>query len=1061
MNDTGSTRLLRIRASAGSGKTHALTARFLALLAQANASVRPPVCAAAVPRVHAWPEILAVTFTNKAATEMKERIVRELKLRALGDTTGAAGKAWSETEARACLDRILARYQSLGVRTIDSLVCMLARVFALRLGLPPDFTVVFDMEELFTPVFEEFVAECDGEDAHGAALLEQAASTLLEHERKDGFQLRATLLGRLLDMVELFRFSPPNLEYDQAALAEILRPAYDAFRQALEDLRASTEQGGLELHANFVRALDKCAVAQLFDGPPKSAYFDKPSLAECVLKASKSRVTHEHEGIFLRFADAEALYRQEHALLAGAYALAPCVALAARLGEALAERAAAKGSLPLATVYDLVGDLLRTEGAVSGAYCRLGARLTHLCLDEFQDTSREQWRTLDPLALEALAKGGSLFCVGDAKQAIYGWRGGDATLFDEVGSKRLAAPAGGVHDESLPYNWRSRREIIDFNNAFFSALADPQTAEALADFVFAKAPADARDAFAQATARTFADCTQSQPPSRPKPGGVVHLERLPEDDGEEDGETGGPLRPTLIAVVEDAATRRGPGDVAVLVRSNDQAALVSDWLMARGLPVITENSLHLNRHPTVRQIASFLAFLDYPLDDAAFAAFISGSLFLAESGFDAQRIHDLFAARGRDPLYIAFRAAFPRVWEILIEPFFRKSGLVRPYDMAAEVAAAFRAAEREPGSELFVRRFLEIVHLAEENGAGSLAAFLEFWAEHGEEEKAPLPGNVEAVRVMTIHKAKGLQFPVVVVPFHDFSAARVDTPHEVVSLRNSTFLAPIRGAAVGEPHWKVRDRMARESLNLLYVAWTRAEEELYGFLPSGTEAVSSPVLAAIQVVLGDDLADGVMTRGQRTKATKPYTAAPMPAPHALPPRDEPTELMAWLPRLRVYRHAVHGAADAEAARRGEAAHRAMDLLASGLDPAAAAARAVNEFLPGPHAPGARERAVGEIAEMTAWAGELPELREAIARGRREAALIDERGATHRVDLLHADASGTLVVEYKTGGAAPAHLSQVRRYLALCAAMPDLPRPLRGLLVYLDERRTAPVIVETP
>ncbi len=312
---------------------------------------------------------------------------------------------------------------------------------------------------------------------------------------------------------------------------------------------------------------------------------------------------------------------------------------------------------------------------------------------------------------------------------------------------------------------------------------------------------------------------------------------------------------------------------------------------------------------------------------------------------------------------------------------------------------------------------------------------------------------------MTIHKAKGLQFPVVVVPFHDFSAARVDTPHEVVSVRNSTFLAPIRSAAVGEHHWKVRDRMARESLNLLYVAWTRAEEELYGFLPPEAEAVSSPGLAAIQVVLGDDLAGGVMTRGQRPVATRPYAAAPMPAPRSLPARDEPTELMAWLPRLRVYRHAVHGAADAEAAKRGEAAHRAMELLALGLDPAAAAARAVNEFLPGPHAPGARARAVGEIAEMTAWAGELPELREAIARGRREAALIDERGATHRVDLLHADASGTLVVEYKTGGAAPAHPVQVRRYLALCAAMPELPRPLRGLLVYLDERRIASVALE--
>ena len=124
--------------------------------------------------------------------------------------------------------------------------------------------------------------------------------------------------------------------------------------------------------------------------------------------------------------------RQANAVLAGAYALAPSVALAAVLAGDLAESAARQECLPLPTLYDLAGSLLGNEGAVGGAYCRLGARLKHLCVDEFQDTSFEQWAAVEPLAVEALAKGGSLYCVGDAKQAIYGWRGGKAELFDEV-----------------------------------------------------------------------------------------------------------------------------------------------------------------------------------------------------------------------------------------------------------------------------------------------------------------------------------------------------------------------------------------------------------------------------------------------------------------------------------------------------------------------------------------------------------------------------------------------------------------------------------------------------
>lgn len=1073
-------RLIRIRASAGSGKTHSLTARFLRLLAEAEPHERPFFCAQAQAKGHGWPEIMAVTFTNKAAMEMKERIVRELKRRALGDFSGAAGPEWSEQRAKAILERILRRYQSLGVRTIDSLVCLLTRLFALRLGLSPDFSVTFDMAELFDPALEDYLARCEAAAAAGdegaAALFVLAADTLLAHVRRTGFNLRQHLKDQIRDMAALFRFQPPRVEFDQAVLADLLRPSHAAFQRSARRLLDCLARDDIKVHAAFQTALGKCLDLPLFVKPkvfPASAYFDKEGLSGCVAKASLPRVSLAHEESYLRFQEALEAHREANAVLSGAYSLAPSVALATLLASDLAESAARQECLPLPTLYDLASSLLKNEGAVGGAWCRLGARLHHLCVDEFQDTSEEQWGAVEPLALEALAKGGSLYCVGDAKQAIYGWRGGKAELFETLatgGLSRLAAH----HDDGLAHNWRSREAVVGFNNDFFSALGAPGLAGELADAVFAKAPADVREDFGLAVARTFADSRQQLPPDRDTAGGYVRLARLAlpsAGSAEEAGALGtagaageeeeAGLREAVCAVVQEVAARRGAGAAAVLVRTNDQAAQVSDWLMACGLAVVTEGSLHLGRHPAVRLLLELLTFLDHPPDDAAFAAVLGAPGFQAESGIATSDINAFLATRGKGPLYIRFREAFPAAWKRLVEPFFRSAGLVRPYDTAFELAAAFRLALRNPGDELFIRRFLEIVHLAEEAGAGSLSAFLEFWADKGVEEKVPLPGNVDAVRVMTMHKAKGLQFPVVVVPFHGWTLNAPDQDYDFIEIGQTRVIAPIRARDVGAPHWRVMTRMAREHLNLLYVAWTRAEEELYGFLPAKNPRGASPVLAATAMVLGDIPPGGAVERGTRPAPGPDFAPPPAPQPCPLPPRETPPDIMAWLPRLRVHRHAVQESVDHMAALRGEVAHRAMELLrpvAANERPHAAQAAALCALADFPEAAELGPGLASDIAAMAAWALSLPELAQALAHGRREAAMLDAQGRTHRADLLLLEDDAALVVEYKTGEEAPEHAVQTRRYLGLLAAMPDRRRALRGLLVYLDARRLVPVLL---
>ena len=145
-----------------------------------------------------------------------------------------------------------------------------------------------------------------------------------------------------------------------------------------------------------------------------------------------------------------------------------------------------------------------------------------------------------------------------------------------------------------------------------------------------------------------------------------------------------------------------------------------------------------------------------------------------------QALEDWAAARRTSehrnmPLFMAFREDFPDIWLKWIAPFHADAGLLTPYDLTREALGRLDIWGRYPAEAAFVRRFLEIIHVAEGQGYGSLSSFLDYWNKHGQQEKAPMPETLDAVRVMTMHKSKGLQFPVVIVPWHNFSQ-RVDSP---------------------------------------------------------------------------------------------------------------------------------------------------------------------------------------------------------------------------------------------------------------------------------------------
>jgi ATP-dependent exoDNAse (exonuclease V) beta subunit len=1159
--------ITRIKASAGSGKTYTLTQNFLELLYKADPDAAESACALhGRADGYALQEILAATFTNKAAAEMKERVLSALKQDALRNLAAPAEARRGPSPAELWIERILRRYGNLNIRTIDSLLTTLARLSALELNLPPDFEPSFDADEFFTPYYDALMEDLAADEAdetektngsnhvsnqkgisrkglsdkrrafHTAdagalrAALRSACKSLLSYSSVRGFSLGDRLHDPLLELVAF-------------ALPGVLRPADEdgdsgsarlssgpAMLPAEEDgnpqsaglssgpgtLRAEEEgvnngrqrqlylqertlptaeesdifaringlhvpckaacaelleligQENLSVNAHYLKFLRNCSLSAPGENLPSDIWTRKSDFNECLNKASRGAASENALRTFDRARDALVRYADNLPVLRHALRLAPLCRLA---GELCARMKADKTSklLPALLLPYLTAGLMGGATGVSDALCRLGTRISRILLDEFQDTSREQWEAVLPLALEALATGGSLTLVGDVKQAVYGWRGGDAALFDDIDlSPDLRRVGGEPKTLFLTANRRSLPCIVEHNNAFFSLLEQPETAAAVMSALLPEdTPDSCRKTAAAEVLKIFSGVRQQVPPDNSRLGHPhsAHAEVVLYT-----------VEEANAAAVQDVVSRRlrrlfteelprhwEHGDIAVLVRTGDEAEYIADLLTQLHIPVVTENSFRLFAHPLVGKLVSFITFLDYPPDDAAFMECISGpELAGGYAGHDPQEFLAWAAESAfsrtpfRPPLYTLFRARYPALWASLFEPFYTEAGLMSAYDLLAEIVLRFDLERRRAQDTPFVRRLLELAHFAEQQGCVSPAAFLAFCRKRNVDEKLPMPENMGAVRVMTIHKAKGLEFPVVVLPFQ-----HKQTPFNSKITRRDCLGLDIATREVRELpdlYYPARVREELERLNLLYVAWTRPVYALHAFLTNpGTRPAEALKLAAgiYREQYGDRFcrwehpsaedhaapaeANGAMpaTEGADGATPKPTDAPGTVSEQAGTPdaiskqtgtpdaMSEPLPPLPWRPmqtwpRLKIFRshpEAVPGgeeAGDAEtgvpgsrltARERGVLLHLCLEHLhlprCGGVEAveeavARAAACALRLFPPPLEQTGS---VAAELREALLRFAALPDAAAWLACGLREQSIMDEQGKVYRTDLL--------------------------------------------------------------
>ena len=289
------------------------------------------------------------------------------------------------------------------------------------------------------------------------------------------------------------------------------------------------------------------------------------------------------------------------------------------------------------------------------AFMKLGSRVRHFLIDEFQDTSRPQWEALLPLLEESLSTGGSLFYVGDVKQAIYGWRGGDWRLFQEAAAASFpSVPQEGRRAETLVMNYRSLPAIVEFNNGLYRLFADAEFCRRIAQVILGeKAEQWAQELMAHSIMRNFEDVEQEIAPllQQGRERGRVEVTSF--------SASGAKLREAvkerLIRQVKEVWERRKGKGIAVLVRRNVDAEAIAAWLMVEGIPVVTENSLRLRSSDLIKGLVAFLRFLDYPLDDLNCWGALASRLFQGLPGIPAGDL-EAFLKEGRwqPPLYRTF-----------------------------------------------------------------------------------------------------------------------------------------------------------------------------------------------------------------------------------------------------------------------------------------------------------------------------------------------------------------------------------------------------------------------
>lgn len=797
-----------LKASAGSGKTRTLTERYVQFILSEK-----------IPK-NALRNILAVTFSNNAAREMKERVLLWLKSVAFNDPGNLDELSGIISFDRDCLaekaegmiGEILENYPDFQVRTIDSFMATVFKASAIDFGYNPEFDILMKNDVIMEYSFNLFLRDVR-EGTEEARLFDTVISMLNENKRKDTSFLWDPSSALLEEIKKIYRKlaatgKKPKIEDYTAEMAVIK----EKIREALGEIEVLIEQSGLDrsrksTYTGILPLVRQGRFADIIGKGLKTPPVNK-------LKKADSIAQGYYDRILERWSEAGELISRYTSFYVRS-CFAPYLKVYEQFSKIIEVTKRRQGKVFIEDINRNLAEYLNSE-IVPDVYFRIGETIFHFLIDEFQDTSPIQWRNLFPLIENSLSQKGSAFVVGDTKQAIYGFRDADYTIMKRFESQN-PFPSAEYAVQELEVNYRSLKRILEFNNKVFKDIAANS------------------DAYREAGQRSGLTDYAQRVREGQESTGYAEVAIFDRDD------EGPPERKKIQELVRELNSRGyGYRDIAILTQKNEDAVRTTTWLNEENTPFISYSSLDIRRRKITGEIVSLMNFLASPTDDLAFAVFVLGDIFAKtataySSGGMIDRFREFFfRQRNNPPFYKAFQQEFGGLWETYFAGLFRASGYLPLYDLVSEIFTVFRVFEILGEEESTLVKILEVVKDFEGAGYNSLRDFLGFAGngESGETEwNMNVPKNMDAVHVMTIHKAKGLGFPVVLVLLYEEKSKGfdyiVEEDEEGVCLLKIT-----RDILNSAPDFEglYREETLKEKvnrLNSLYVGFTRPEEELY------------------------------------------------------------------------------------------------------------------------------------------------------------------------------------------------------------------------------------------
>ena len=915
------------RASAGSGKTYTLAKKYLwyyLTVKEENAPRRLRT----VPEIYdSLGHILAVTFTNKATNEMQQRIVEKLDAlafppegkspdymddfcRELDVTPGELSRI-----CRRALYILLENYSEFQVSTIDSFFQLVLRTFAYETDLNDSYAIELDSEYLAKVGIDATLNDIEERKASESVM--RWINILMDRGRESGekwniFQKKEdnrSIYYRFMKSVgklenEDFKLIRDSLEeyFDRTPdLPEIyddldakynapLHGPYDRMKSLATGLDSLMRSSGSDATKDKFRDHARKCIRCKWNKVPKTTDVSFSPLKDSSFDGATYIKRKKADPEF--YEKAEPLYREmisaREEWLAGFDSPEyrhwnlykknfPYLGLLSVTLRKRREYLEDNNSVELAETNALLSRIIGEDDAPF-IYERLGARLNHFLIDEFQDTSRMQWDNLRPLLSESLSRGNGNLLIGDAKQSIYRFRNADPSLIAEkvecqFGSVRTL---GDAPEENT--NWRSDPDVVKFNNGFFSYLSKKLSEET----------EDGEDGLDySALYGNVVQMTRPRGEDVADSAGYVEINMVAADKKED---ATAEILACMPRIVEELLGRGYRlGDIAFLVDTNAEGeALINEFTRynseagpnASKIEFISEQSLKVASSPSVRLILTTLDTIGRGTDPEVRTGGEANKRGVADWNevkcnfrvfalrnpeLSAPEQLDKFLASGSDSDAIAGMLA-------------EMQAVTLPA-LVEGIAATFLPPDMRRRDAPFIAAFQDIVLEYCESRPSDIASFLKWWERRGAKASISSPEGMDAVNVMTVHKAKGLEFPCVIIPFAQFSflsAPKGKTEWrwvkpEVVNLdgRELPPFVPVdtsvdmEGTAHERVYREYQDMVTMDSLNKLYVGFTRAVNELYVFCSEGKrkEALSTSVLLREYMAADEDVSR--LTAGEK------------------------------------------------------------------------------------------------------------------------------------------------------------------------------------------------------